>query len=61
MKGAERAYYVKNPDDTIPREIGLRLACSLAIQLTTLQAASYSRYHVCQETSEGPKDRSARR
>ena len=72
MKGQ---YYVKNPDDAIPREIspnfrgnidisweiGLRLACSLAIQLTTLQPASHSRYHVDQETSEGPEDRSARR
>ena len=34
-------------------EIGLWLACSLAIQLTTLQAASHSRYHVHQETLEG--------
>ena len=75
MKGADRAIYMKNPDDAIPREIscniqgnihisleiGLRLACSLAIQLTTLHAASHSRYHVHQETSEGPEDRSARR
>ena len=44
----------------ISLEIGLRLACSLAIQLTTLHAASHSRYHVHQETSEGPEDRSAR-
>ena len=50
-------YYVKNPEDAIPREIspnlqeniidisreiGLRLACSLAIQLITMQAASHS-------------------
>ena len=50
-------YYVKNPEDAIPkeispnlqeniidisREIGLRLACPLAIQLTTMQAASHS-------------------
>ena len=66
---------MKNPDDAILREIlpnfqgnidismeiGLRLACSLAIQLTTLQAASHSHYHVRQKTSEGPEDRSARR
>ena len=75
-------YYVKNPNDAIPREIsrnflgnihisleiarypleiGLRLACSLAIQLTTLHAASHSRYHVHQETSEGPEDRRLKR
>ena len=67
---------MKNPDDAILREIlsnflgnnidissevGLWAACSLAIQLTTLQAASHSRYHVHQETSEGPEDRSAGR
>ena len=66
---------MKNPDDAIPREIspnfrgnidisleiGLRLACSLALQLTTPQAASHSGYQVDQETSEGPEDRRARR
>ena len=74
-KGADRVILRKNPDDAILRkispifqgnidisgEIGLRLACSLDIQLTTLQAASHSRYHVHQDTPEGPEDRSTRR
>ena len=66
---------MKNPDDAIQREIslnfqgnidisreiGLRLSCSAAIQLTTLQGACHSCNHVHQKTSEGPEDRSARR
>ena len=61
---------MKNPDNAILREIspnfqgnidisweiGLQLACSLAIH--TLQAVRHSRYHVYQEISEGPEDRS---
>ena len=64
MKGSDRAIlreepWWRNTEGNISLDIGPRLACSLAIQLTTLQAASHSCYHVCQKTSDGPEDRSS--